>query len=72
VDVSYAVDQPRVRAIIAMFSGGMEAGAALADVLFGKVNPSGTLAATVYRESWAAASDFLSMAIRAPPGRGHR
>eukprot|EP00035_Acanthoeca_spectabilis_P030404 m.9258 g.9258 ORF g.9258 m.9258 type:complete len:894 (-) comp4158_c0_seq1:2302-4983(-) len=70
IDSSSALDV--ADAVIAMYSGGMEAGSAIADVLYGSVNPSGTLAATVYRQSWTNASDFLSMALRAPPGRGHR
>jgi beta-glucosidase len=59
-------------AALAVYTGGMEAGSALADVLYGVVNPSGALAHTVYRSSWESASDFLSMAVRAPPGRGRR
>jgi len=59
-------------AAIAVYMGGMESGNGLADVLYGVVNPSGALAHTVYRSSWEEASDFLSMAIRAPPGRGRR
>ena len=70
VDVSLA--QEHADAVIAMYTGGMEAGAALADVIFGAVNPSGALAATVYKADWANASDFLSMSMRRPPGRTHR
>lgn len=50
----------------------MEAGSALADVIYGITNPSGVLAHTVYKASWEVASDFLSMSLREPPGRGHR
>ena len=70
VDVSLA--QEHTEAVIAMYAGGMEAGNALADVIFGSVNPSGALAATVYKTSWVNASDFLSMSMRKPPGRTHR
>jgi hypothetical protein len=70
VDVSLAKEE--AAAVVAMYSGGMEAGAALGDVLFGAVNPSGALAATIYKSAWANASDFLSMAMRTPPGRTHR
>ncbi len=63
---------PLFRAALAIYTGGMEYGAAVGDVLFGAAEPSGALAHTVYRASWAGASDFLSMAVRAPPGRGHR
>ncbi len=47
VDVTLAKDH--AQAIIAMYSGGMEAGSALADVVFGAVNPSGVLAAGIYK-----------------------
>lgn len=69
VDVTPALG---AAAVLAIQTGGMECGNALADVLFGVVNPSAALAATMYRASWINASDFLSMAMRAPPGRGHR
>lgn len=72
VDPSPAPGSMRVPAILALFNGGMEAGAGAADVLFGAVNPSGALAATVYRAAWAGASDFLDMGLRSGPGRGHR
>jgi len=63
---------PLFPAVLHLYTGGMEYGAAVGDVLFGAAEPSGALAHTVYRASWANASDFLSMAVRAPPGRGHR
>lgn len=73
VDVSpvLALGQ-RVLALLALYQGGMEAGNALADVLYGAVNPSAALAATVYRRTWENASSFLDMSLSAPPGRGHR
>jgi beta-glucosidase len=70
VDVSPALDA--ASAVLALHQGGMEAGSALADVLWGAVNPSGALAATMYRRSWEGASAFLDMAIRANAGRGYR
>ena len=59
-------------AVLALYMGGMEAGSALADVLYGDVNPSGVLAHTVYRRSWENASNFLDMSLQGPPGRGYR
>lgn len=70
--VASSLAAEQAAALIAMYSGGMEAGAALADVLYGRVNPSGALAATVYRESWINVSNFLDMSMRDGPGRGHR
>lgn len=59
-------------AVLSIGVGGMEMGSALADVLFGVTSPSARLAQTIYRASWVNASDFLSMSMRAPPGRGAR
>lgn len=70
VDVELAHDH--AAAVIAMYAGGMEAGAAVADVIFGHVNPSGALAATVYKDSWVNVSDFLSMGMRTGLGRSYR
>ena len=70
VDCSPAL--PLFGAAVAIYTGGMDYGAAVGDVLFGAVDPSGALAHTVYKNSWVNASDFLSMAMRAAPGRGHR
>jgi beta-glucosidase-like glycosyl hydrolase len=70
VDSSPAL--PLFGAALALYTGGMDYGAAVGDVLFGAAEPGGALAHTVYKESWTNASDFLSMAVRAPPGRGHR
>lgn len=70
VDSSEAVESSG--AVLALYMGGMEAGSALADVLYGDVNPSGVLAHTVYRRSWENASNFLDMSLQGPPGRGHR
>ena len=70
VDCSPALEL--VDAALAIYTGGMEHGAGVADVLYGAVNPSGTLAHTIHRSSWINASDFLNMSIRSAPGRTHR
>lgn len=64
-----ALKDDDVSAHIAAGIGGMEAGSAMFDVLWGHVNPSARLAATVYTENWVNASDFLDMGLR---HRGHR
>eukprot|EP01079_Euglenida_sp_SAG-EU17-18_P003040 gene3040-591_t len=70
VDVEPALES--AVAIVGAFKGGMEAGNALADVLFGDVNPSGALSATIYKRSWQNASNFLEMSMQKYPGRGYR
>eukprot|EP01044_Picomonas_judraskeda_P017068 COSAG03_NODE_3145_length_2183_cov_1.719290_1_plen_147_part_10 len=42
---------------------GMQAGAGLAVLLYGDAEFSGRVAATIYKEEWAAASDFTDSAI---------
>lgn len=51
IDLSFLNDyKDAISAIIYAFPGGMEAGTALADVLCGKVNPSGKLTSTIAKE----------------------
>ena len=70
VDSSPAIDA--AGAAIAMYFGGMEAGSALADVLWGLAEPTGVLAHTIYRTSWENVSNFLDMGMRSGQGRGQR
>lgn len=53
--------------------GGMQAGAGLAALLYGDAEFCGRVAATVYKEAWADASDFTDSAISGGPHpRGYR
>lgn len=59
LDMSWT-DDPKIGAILYAFQGGMESGNALADVLYGDVNPSGRLTDTVARcyEDYPASGNF--------------
>ncbi|KAL4423856.1 hypothetical protein ABPG75_001157 [Micractinium tetrahymenae] len=74
VDVSELHDSPRVGAMLTTWLPG-EGAAAVADVLLGKVAPSGHLPVTWYKEAFVEAVSMLDMRMRASagfPGRSHR
>ena len=69
-----AVDwiQGNVPAIVEAFYPGKVGSSAVSDVLFGNYNPGGKLPYTIYDGNFTSQSDFLSMNMTAPPGRGYR
>ena len=58
-------------AIISAIYGGEAAAPALADVLFGKYNPSGKLAATMYPADYVKQINLTEMGLTVGPGRTH-
>jgi hypothetical protein len=64
-----------VHAVVEAFDGGQSAGQALAEVLFGDVNPSGVLPFTLYPEAFVDKVLMSNMAMRPGPmnpGRTYR
>lgn len=58
-------------AIVAANYGGEAGGLALADVLFGRYNPSGKLAATMYPSDYVNQIPLTEMGLTVGPGRTH-
>ncbi|XP_009111875.2 beta-D-xylosidase 1 [Brassica rapa] len=75
IDVSFAKNNPRVAAIIWAGYPGQAGGAAIADIIFGAVNPGGKLPMTWYPQDYVVKVPMTLMAMRASgdyPGRTYR
>lgn len=66
VDCEYFADSDKVKSVIYAWQGGMEGGAALADIICGDVNPSGKLCDTIPKSY-----DFYANAAEFPEGFEH-
>ncbi|KAF8015587.1 hypothetical protein BT93_H1183 [Corymbia citriodora subsp. variegata] len=69
IDVSFAKNDPRVAAIVWAGYPGQAGGQAIADVLFGAVNPGGKLPMTWYPQEYVAKVPMTNMNMR--PARGY-
>lgn len=61
-----------VVAIVDSFTGGEQAGPALAALLYGDVDFSGRLPTTIYHKNWTSISSMTDMSMRDGVGRGYR
>ncbi|KAL9671930.1 hypothetical protein QQ045_009503 [Rhodiola kirilowii] len=69
IDVTFAKNNPRISSIIWVGFPGQAGGTAIADILFGTVNPGGKLPMTWYPQSYVARLPMTNMAMR--PSRGY-
>ncbi|XXG53999.1 hypothetical protein AAC387_Pa03g1988 [Persea americana] len=71
VDVSFAQFHPRIAGIIWAGYPGQAGGAAIADAIFGKLNPGGKLPVTWYPQDFVTKVPMTDMAMRPNPSRGY-
>lgn len=72
VDISSARDNPNITAILEAFYPGIMGGQAIADVLFGKYNPSGRLPYTMHKKEFTKQIPMWDMNMTDYPGRTYR
>jgi hypothetical protein len=70
VDMTWAKEN--VNGLLWMGYAGQSGGQGLAEVLYGKFNPSGRLPWTMYPADYVSQVDFTSMSMRDGPGRSYR
>ncbi|XP_024960484.1 beta-xylosidase/alpha-L-arabinofuranosidase 2-like isoform X2 [Cynara cardunculus var. scolymus] len=71
MDVSFSKCNPKVTSILWVGFPGQEGGAAMADVIFGRYNPSGRLPMTWYPRSYTKTVPMNDMNMRPDPTTGH-
>ncbi|XP_042485812.1 beta-D-xylosidase 3-like isoform X2 [Macadamia integrifolia] len=71
IDVSFAKQNPKIQAILWVGYPGEEGGRAMADVVFGKHNPSGKLPLTWYINDYTDKLPMNSMSLRPVPELGY-
>ncbi|QCE13329.1 beta-glucosidase [Vigna unguiculata] len=71
VDVTFAVNDPKISAILWVGYPGQAGGTAIADVIFGQTNPGGRLPMTWYPEGYLSKVPMTIMDMRPNPATGY-
>ncbi|XP_023514278.1 beta-D-xylosidase 1-like [Cucurbita pepo subsp. pepo] len=71
IDVTFAKSDPKISAILWAGYPGQAGGAAIADVIFGAINPGGKLPMTWYPQSYLAKVPMTNMGLRPDPSTGY-
>ncbi|EEF47284.1 probable beta-D-xylosidase 2 [Ricinus communis] len=71
IDVSFAKKDPKIAAILWAGYPGQAGGAAIADVLFGTINPGGKLPMTWYPQEYITNLPMTEMAMRSSQSKGY-
>ncbi|KAF2325092.1 hypothetical protein GH714_022731 [Hevea brasiliensis] len=71
IDVSFAMNDPKISAILWAGYPGQSGGAAIADVLFGTTNPGGKLPMTWYPQDYITNLPMTEMAMRSSRSKGY-
>ncbi|XP_073029612.1 beta-D-xylosidase 1-like [Primulina eburnea] len=71
IDIAFAKSDPRIAAILWAGYPGQAGGTAIADVLFGTINPGGKLPNTWYPKDYVSKMPMTDMAMHADPARGY-
>ncbi|GAV82526.1 Glyco_hydro_3 domain-containing protein/Glyco_hydro_3_C domain-containing protein/Fn3-like domain-containing protein [Cephalotus follicularis] len=71
IDISFAKNDPRIKAIVWAGYPGQAGGAAVADILFGTTNPGGKLPMTWYPQDYLTNLPMTAMDMRSSPLKGY-
>ena len=69
---SVSISQTNANGVLWVGYPGQSGGQAIAEVLYGTVNPSGRLPFTIYPADYVNQISFFNMSMRAPPGRTYK
>ena len=72
ISTTCVISQTNANGVLWVGYPGQSGGQAIAEVLYGKVNPSGRLPFTMYPADYVNQVSFFNMSMRVPPGRTYK